>query len=77
MCAISAFVPHDSTVNIICVWGVWAFLHKLFILTTVGFVGIIPTVIHAVALPLQTHTHSVGTLEGIDVTHFAEFRRCG
>lgn len=76
MCTISAFVPHDSIVNTVC-GGVWAFLHKLFILTTVGFVGIIPTVIHAVALPLQTHTHSVGTLEGIDVTHFAEFRRCG
>lgn len=52
-------------------------LHILFLLTTVGFIRIIPTVVHAVTLPLQAHTHSVGTLEGVGITHLAKLRRRG
>lgn len=47
------------------------------LLTTVGLVRVVPAVVHAVALPLQAHAHSVGTLEGVGVAHFAEFRRRG
>ncbi len=52
-------------------------LHESFLLTTVGLIRVIPTVVHAVALPLQAHTHSVGTLEGVGITHFAKLGRGG
>lgn len=45
---------------------------ECFLLTAVSLIRVIPAVIHAVTLPLQAHTHSVGTLEGVGVTHFAE-----
>lgn len=45
-----------------------------FLLTAVGLVRVVPAVVHAVALPLQAHTHSVGTLEGVGVTHFPKLR---
>lgn len=61
------------------------FIHTLFpqglvtkiLLTTVGLIRVVPTVVHTVTLPLQAHTHSVGTLEGVSVTHFAKLRRRG
>lgn len=52
-------------------WG------RKILLTTVGLVRVVPAVVHAVALPLQAHAHSVGTLEGVGVAHFAEFGRRG
>lgn len=50
---------------------------RKILLTTVGLVRVVPAVVHAVALPLQAHAHSVGTLEGVGVAHFAEFGRRG
>lgn len=52
-------------------WG------RKILLTTVGLVRVVPAVVHAVTLPLQAHAHSVGTLEGVGVAHFAEFGRRG
>lgn len=45
--------------------------------TTIGLVGVVPAVVHAVALPLQAHTHAVSTLEGVGVAHLPELRRNG
>lgn len=43
------------------------------ILTTVGFIRVIPAVVHTVALPLQANANAVGTLERVGVAHFAKF----
>ena len=60
-------IPHGLTINTSCAVGP-------FLLTTVGLIGVIPTVVHAITLPLQAHTHSVGTLEGVGITHFPKLR---
>lgn len=57
-------------------WFLRCLVRKIF-LTTVGLVRVVAAVVHAVALPLQAHAHSIGALKGVGVAHFAEFRRCG
>lgn len=44
------------------------------LLTTVGLVRVVATVVHAVTLPLEGHTHSIGTLEVVAVTCFLKLR---
>ena len=57
---------HSVTWSLGCLGQSWG------VLTTVGFVGVITTVIHPITLPDQTDAHSVLTLEAELITHLVE-----
>lgn len=46
-------------------------------LTTVCLIWVVTTVIHAVTLPVQTHTHAIGALEIVSIALLLKFRMRG
>lgn len=50
---------------------------KVTVLTTVGLIRVVATVVHAITFPVQAHAHSVGTLEVVGITLLLKLRMAG